>query len=130
MQPELTMFTGDKTINDFLKPEDRALLESGLKARGIPLPLVTQDEALDDCQLRRPAGLRILGARRPVASFLDKKLAEDALRRARRSRVSKRWSSSFSAMDSLPVEMHLKALIETLAPARRCDDVMTTTTDL
>lgn len=36
MQPELTMFTGDKTINDFLKPEDRALLENGLKARGIP----------------------------------------------------------------------------------------------
>ncbi|MGK9284330.1 TraB/GumN family protein [Sinorhizobium meliloti] len=129
MQPELTMFTGDKTINDFLKPEDRALLESGLKARGIPLPLVTKMKpwmiasfvALPACEFSRKAA---------GASFLDKKLAEDALREGKTLKGLETLVEQLSAMDSLPVEMHLKALIETLALGKTIDDVMTTTTDL
>ncbi|WP_018012724.1 TraB/GumN family protein [Sinorhizobium medicae] len=129
MRPDLTMFTGDKTINDFLKPEDLALLEGGLKARGIPLPLVTRMKpwmiasfvALPACEFSRKAA---------GASFLDKKLAEDAVREGKTLKGLETLVEQLAAMDSLPVELHLKALIETLALGKTIDDVFTTTTDL
>ncbi|MBP1887764.1 TraB/GumN family protein [Sinorhizobium mexicanum] len=129
MHPDLTMFAGDKTINDFLQPEDRTRLESGLKERGIPLPLVAKMKpwmiasfvALPACEMSRKAA---------GASFLDKKLAEDALREGKTLKGLETLVEQLSAMDSLPVELHLQALIETLALGKTVDDVMTTTTDL
>ncbi|MDK1493391.1 TraB/GumN family protein [Sinorhizobium sp. 7-81] len=129
MRPDLTMFAGDKTINDFLKPEDRLRLESGLKQRGIPLPLVAKMKpwmiasfvALPACEISRKAA---------GASFLDKKLAEDAVKEGKTLKGLETLVEQLSAMDSLPVELHLQALIETLALGKTIDDVMQTTTDL
>ncbi|MDK1387620.1 TraB/GumN family protein [Sinorhizobium sp. 8-89] len=129
MRPDLTMFAGDKTINDFLKPEDRVRLESGLKQRGIPLPLVAKMKpwmiasfvALPACEISRKAA---------GASFLDKKLAEDAVKEGKTLKGLETLVEQLSAMDSLPVELHLQALIETLALGKTIDDVIQTTTDL
>ncbi|OHV83415.1 TraB/GumN family protein [Ensifer sp. LCM 4579] len=129
MRPDLTMFADNRTINDFLEPQDRERLEAGLKARGIPLPLVSKMKpwmiasfvALPACEFSRKAS---------GASFLDKKLAEDAVRRGKRLKGLETLVEQLSAMDSLPVEWHLQALIDTLALGRTIDDVLTTTTDL
>ncbi|WP_425336130.1 TraB/GumN family protein [Sinorhizobium numidicum] len=129
MRPDLTMFAGDKTIDDFLKPEDRSRLESGLKQRGISLPLVAKMKpwmiasfvALPACEFSRKAA---------GASFLDKKLAEDAVEQGKTLKGLETLVEQLSAMDSLPVELHLQALIETLALGKTIDDVMATTTDL
>lgn len=129
MRPDLTMFADNKTINDFLEPEDRARLEAGLKARGIPLPLVSRMKpwmiasfvALPACEFTRKAA---------GASFLDKKLAEDAISEGKTLKGLETLIEQLSAMDSLPVEWHLRALIDTLALGKTIDDVLATMTDL
>ena len=129
MRPDLTMLSADKTIGDYLEPADRALLETGLKARGIPLPLVARMKpwmiasfvALPACEFSRKAA---------GASFLDKKLAEDAVRDGKSLKGLETLVEQLAAMDSLPVELHLKALIQTLALGKTIDDVLATTTDL
>jgi uncharacterized protein YbaP (TraB family) len=129
MRPDLTMFADNRTINDFLKPEERVRLETGLKARGIPLPLVAKMKpwmiasfvALPTCEFSRKAA---------GASFLDKKLAEDAVREGKSLKGLETLVEQLSAMDSLPVELHLSALIQTLALGETMDDLLATTTDL
>jgi uncharacterized protein len=129
MRPDLTMFADNRTIDDFLKPEDRARLEAGLKARGIPLPLVAKMKpwmiasfvALPACEFTRKAA---------GASFLDKKLAEDAVGQGKSLKGLETLVEQLSAMDSLPVEWHLRALIDTLALGKTIEDVLTTMTDL
>ncbi|MCA1492629.1 TraB/GumN family protein [Sinorhizobium alkalisoli] len=129
MRPDLTMFADNRTIDDFLEPQDRERLAAGLKARGIPLPLVSKMKpwmiasfvALPACEFSRKAA---------GASFLDKKLAEDAVGQGKRLKGLETLVEQLSAMDSLPVEWHLQALIDTLALGRTIDDVLTTTTDL
>ncbi|HXV29872.1 MAG TPA: TraB/GumN family protein [Sinorhizobium sp.] len=129
MRPDLTMFADNKTINDFLEPNDRARLEAGLKARGIPLPLVARMKpwmiasfvTLPACEFTRKAA---------GASFLDKKLAEDAVNDGKTLKGLETLVEQLSAMDSLPVEWHLRALIDTLALGKTIDDVLATMTDL
>ncbi|OCP18135.1 MULTISPECIES: TraB/GumN family protein [unclassified Ensifer] len=129
MRPDLTMFADNKTINDFLSAEDRERLERGLKERGIPLTLVAKMKpwmiasfvALPACEMTRKAA---------GASFLDKKLAEDAVSQGKTLRGLETLVEQLSAMDSLPTELHLRALIETLALGKTIDDVLATTTDL
>ncbi|MDP9631822.1 UNVERIFIED_ORG: uncharacterized protein YbaP (TraB family) [Ensifer adhaerens] len=129
MRPDLTMFADNKTINDFLNPEDRERLERGLKERGIPLTLVAKMKpwmiasfvALPACEMTRKAA---------GASFLDKKLAEDAVSHGKTLKGLETLIEQLAAMDSLPTELHLRALIETLALGKTIDDVLATTTDL
>lgn len=129
MRPDLTMFADNKTINDFLDADDRTRLEQGLKARGIPLTLVAKMKpwmiasfvALPACEMTRKAA---------GASFLDKKLAEDAVSQGKTLKGLETLIEQLAAMDSLPTEMHLRALIETLALGKTIDDVLATTTDL
>lgn len=129
MRSDLTMFPDNKTIADFLKPGDREQLESGLKARGIPLTLVARMKpwmiasfvALPACEITRKAA---------GAAFLDKKIAEDAVSRGKTLKGLETLVEQLSAMDSLPTELHLRALIETLALGKAIDDVFATMTDL
>lgn len=129
MQPGLTMFADGKTINDFLKPGDTEKLEAGLKARGIPLTLVAKMKpwmiasfvALPACEMSRKAA---------GAAFLDKKLAQDALSRGKSLKGLETLVEQLQAMDALPVQFHLEALIETLALGDTVTDVMETTTEL
>ncbi|CDN93073.1 TraB/GumN family protein [Agrobacterium tumefaciens] len=128
-RPELTMFLDGKSITDILSPENVARLEKGLKERGIPLNAVSRMKpwmlssfvALPACEFARKAtGL----------SFLDKKLAEDALADGKRLVGLETMVEQLMAMSELPMEFHLQALIETLELGDRMDDIMTTMTDL
>jgi uncharacterized protein YbaP (TraB family) len=129
MQPGLTMFTDGKSIKDFLKPEETEKLAVGLKERGIPLTLVAKMKpwmiasfvALPACEMSRKAA---------GASFLDKKLAEDALKQGKTLKGLETLVEQLKAMDALPVQFHLDALIETLALGDTVADVMETTTEL
>jgi uncharacterized protein YbaP (TraB family) len=129
MQPGLTMFADGKSIKDFLKPEETEKLAAGLKERGIPLTLVAKMKpwmiasfvALPACEMSRKAA---------GASFLDKKLAEDALKQGKSLKGLETMVEQLQAMDALPVQFHLNALIETLALGDTVADVMETTTEL
>ncbi|NWJ23335.1 TraB/GumN family protein [Rhizobium sp. RM] len=128
-KPELTMFLDGKSITDILSPENAARLEKGLKDRGIPLNAVSRMKpwmlsgfvALPACEFTRKAA---------GASFLDKKLAEDALKNGKRLIGLETMVEQLTAMSELPMEFHLQSLIETLELGDRMDDVMATMTDL
>lgn len=129
MQPQLTMFTDGKTIKDYLDANEQEKLEAELKERGIPLTLVSKMKpwmiasfvALPACELTRKA---------QGASFLDKKLADDALKQGKTLKGLETLVEQLQAMDALPVEFHLEALIETLDLGDTVQDVMETTTEL
>ncbi|HTO31367.1 MAG TPA: TraB/GumN family protein [Pararhizobium sp.] len=129
MQPQLMMLTDGKSIKDFLKPEEEQKLAEGLKERGIPLAAVSRMKpwmissfvALPACEMSRKAA---------GASFLDKKLAEDAIKQGKTLKGLETMVEQLQAMDSLPIQFHLQALIETLELGDIVADVMKTTTDL
>lgn len=129
MQPELTMFTDGTTISDRLTPQDKDKLEAGLKQRGIPLSAVNRMKpwiiasvvAMPACEMARKA---------TGASFLDKRLAEDAKSAGKRVAGLETLAEQIGAMADLPLEFHLKALIETLALNDEMDDIIETMTEL
>ncbi len=129
MRPDLTMFADGKSIKDFLDDSQEQKLAADLKARGIPLPLVARMKpwmiasfvALPACEMSRKAA---------GASFLDKKLAEEALANGKSLKGLETLVEQLKAMDALPIAFHLDALIETLALGETINDVMSTTTDL
>ncbi|WP_275785558.1 TraB/GumN family protein [Pararhizobium gei] len=129
MQPGLTMFAEGKTIKDFLPAEDQQKLAAGLRQRGIPLAAVARMKpwmiasfvALPACEMSRKAA---------GASFLDKKLAEDALTQGKTLKGLETMVEQLKAIDALPVQLHLDALIETLDLGETLADVMETTTEL
>ncbi|OJF96469.1 TraB/GumN family protein [Pararhizobium antarcticum] len=129
MRPDLTMFPDGKSIQDFLDDTQEDKLAADLKQRGIPLTLVAKMKpwiiasfvALPACEMSRKAA---------GASFLDKKLAEDALQNGKALKGLETLVEQLKAMDALPIAFHLEALIETLALGDTIEDVMSTTTDL
>ena len=129
MKPELTMFTDDTTISKLLSKEDAATLAEGLKARGLALPLVERMKpwmiasfvALPACEIERKA---------KGASFLDKKLAEDAVAQGKQVAGLETLAEQLSAMAELPFDFHLQALVETIKLGDRMNDVIETMTDL
>lgn len=129
MRPDLTMFADGKTIGDFLKPDEKQTLEAGLKARGIPLALVSKMKpwmiasfvALPACEMTRKAA---------GASFLDKQLAEEALKTGKTLKGLESLTEQLQAMDALPAQFHVQALVETLRLGDTVKDVMETTTEL
>lgn len=128
-QPQLTMMTNGKSITDYLSPEDQKTLEAGLKTRGIPLSAVSRMQpwmlssfiALPACELARKAG---------GADFLDKKLAEDAVRAGKPVKGLETMQEQLGAIASIPIDFHIKSLIEMVRLGDRMDDVTTTMTDL
>lgn len=129
MHPELTMFTDGSTIRDRLSAEDAEKLEKGLKTRGLALAAVARMKpwilssfvALPACELARKAA---------GASFLDKQIAEDAIKAGKKVAGLETLVEQLQAMADLPVEFHLQALIETLELGDRMDDVIETMTAL
>ena len=127
MRPELSMFTDGSTISDHLTPEDAEKLKTGLKARGLSLAAVSRMKpwiiasfvALPACEISRKAA---------GASFLDKKIAEDAVAAGKSLVGLETLAEQLEAMASLPVDFHMQALIETLALGDRMSDVMETLT--
>ena len=129
MRPELTMFMDGTTIRDHLSSEDAEKLDKGLKARGLALAAVARMKpwllssfvALPACELARKAA---------GASFLDKHIAEDAIKAGKTVAGLETMAEQLQAMADLPIEFHLQALIETLELGAKMDDVIETMTAL
>ena len=128
-KPELTMFTDGSTIGKFLSAEDNARLEAGLKQRGIPLAAVSRMRpwmiasvvALPPCEIARKA---------EGGQFLDQKLAVEAAAAGKQVKGLETLAEQLQAMADLPVEFHLKSLLDTLQLGDRMKDVVETMTDL
>lgn len=127
--PELTMFTDQTTIASLLPKEDAAKLEEGLKSRGISLSAVQKMKpwiiasfvSLPACEMARKAG---------GGSFLDKKLAEDAITAGKTLEGLETALEQLDAMADIPMKFHLQSLIETLELGKRMDDITATMIEL
>jgi len=124
-KPELTMFTGDEDLTDYLTDDQRELLKEGLAKRGIQFALVermkpwliTSMVALPPCELdRKQAG----------ASFLDLKLAQDAERDGKELVGLETIVEQLDAMASLPMSFHIQGLVESIALGDRVNDAVET----
>lgn len=129
MHPELTMFTDGKSVKDHLDAADLEKLDSGLKQRGLALGAVAKMKpwilasfvALPACEMSRKAA---------GASFLDKQIAEDAVKAGKPVAGLESLVEQLEAMADLPVDFHFKALIETIALGDKMEDVIETMTEL
>jgi uncharacterized protein YbaP (TraB family) len=127
--PELTMFTDGQSIESLLAPDDLAILEAGLKQRGLALSAVSRMKpwmlasfvALPACELARKAQNTV---------FLDKKIALDAIAAGKPVKGLETLAEQLTAMAELPLEFHLQALVETVKLGDRMDDVVETMTEL
>lgn len=128
-EPEFTMFTDEKSITDMLSKDQIAKLETGLKDRGIPLNAVLKMKpwilssfvALPACEFARKAR---------GASFLDMKLANDALADGKQLVGLETVLEQMKALSDLPMSFHVQSLIDMLQLGDRMEDVMATMIDL
>jgi uncharacterized protein YbaP (TraB family) len=124
-QPDLMMFTDGETLTSTLSAEDRAALEKGLADRGIPLETVIKMKpwmlismvALPACETARQA------AGMPV---LDLKLAQDAKAAGKELKGLETLGDQLGAMASLPMEFHLRTLIDMLKVGDKAGDMLET----
>ena len=128
-KPELTMFTDGSTLQSLLDKDDLKLVEGELERRGIPLALVSRMKpwmiagmvALPDCEtVNKQAGV----------AFLDQKIAETAKAEGKDLKGLESIGEQLNAMNSLPVEFHLRGLVETIKLGDLMPDIMATMTDL
>ncbi|MDF1610080.1 TraB/GumN family protein [Hoeflea sp. YIM 152468] len=127
--PDLTMFTGDTTLTSFLDEGEAALVEAELARRGIPLALVSKMKpwmiaglvALPACELaRKAAGI----------DFLDVKLANTAKANGKQVLGLETIGEQIAAMADLPMDFHIRGLVETVRLADLMPDIMATMTGL
>ena len=128
-RPDLTMFTDGTSMQTLLGKQDLALLEEGLKKRGIPLSSVAHMKpwmlmafvSLPACEMARKA---------QNTAFLDKRIALDARADGKTVKGLETYAEQLSAMASIPNDIHLKSLIEAVRLGSRMDDVFATMTEL
>ena len=119
------MFTDGTTLLSLLSPEDAKAMEAGLAARGISLSSVAKMKpwmlsalvALPACEMARKAA---------GAPVLDVKLAAGRQGGRQEAQGLETVADQLHAMASLPMEFHIKGLIETLKLGDRMDDVVET----
>ena len=124
-QPELTMFTDGTTLFSLLDEQDRAAVETALRERGIPPASVARMKpwmissmlALPACELARKAA---------GAPVLDAELAQRAQADGKRLEGLETIADQLGAMASLPMDFHMRGLVETLALGDTVDDVIET----
>jgi uncharacterized protein YbaP (TraB family) len=123
--PELMMFTDGTTLYSLLSAEDRAQVEAALTQRGIPPASVAKMKpwmiasmiALPACELaRKSAGVPVL----------DIELAKQAESAGKTLAGLETIADQLGAMASLPMDYHMRGLVETLKLGRRIDDVIET----
>ncbi|MGE7369637.1 TraB/GumN family protein [Neorhizobium sp. NPDC001467] len=128
-KPDLLMFTDGNTIRTLLPDDQLAKLEAALTERGIPLGAVQSFKpwmisgmiAVPACELAR---------KKDGTPFLDKKIALDAIAAGKPVKGLETMEEQLSAMAALPLDLHVKALEDTLSLGARMDDVTATMTDL
>ena len=128
-KPGLMMFTDGTTLGSHLNGDDLALLKQKLNERGISYALVQRMKpwmlgslvAIPACEAaRKSAGV----------DFLDKKIAENAIKQGKKVEGLESLDEQLEAMASLPMRFHIKGLIESLKLGALMDDVSVTMTDL
>ena len=128
-QPELMMFTDSTTLTSLLSPEDREILEKGLAERGIPLASVAKMKpwmlaamvALPACEMARQAA---------GAPVLDVKLAQEAKADGKALKGLESVTDQLGAMASLPMEFHIRGLVDSLRLGDQMDDILETMIEL
>lgn len=128
-KPELTMFTDGRSIENLLAPQDRRILEEGLRSRGLSLSSVSRMKpwmlagfvASSACEMARKA---------EGASFLDKKIALDAMAAGKPVKGLETLVEQLEAIAEMPMEFHLQALVETVRLGEEMDNVVETMTEL
>lgn len=124
-RPDLTMFTDDRRIGDFLTDADEGRLRRGLSERGLQLALIDRMKpwlvaamvALPECETAR---------KRAGAEILDIVLARRAQAAGKELVGLETIVEQFDAMASLPMAFHVRGLVETVALGARIDDVIET----
>jgi uncharacterized protein YbaP (TraB family) len=124
-RPDLMMFTDSTTLASLLAPSEVETVNKALEARGIPPGSVAKMKpwiisamiALPACELARKAA---------GAPVLDVKLAEDAKAAGKTLEGLETAADQLGAMASLPMDFHVKGLVETLKLGDRMDDVIET----
>jgi uncharacterized protein len=128
-KPELTMFTNGDELSDYLTGDQREMLKQGLSDRGIQLALVERMKpwlitgmvALPKCEFDR---------KKDGEPFLDLKLAQDAERQGKKLVGLETIVEQFDAIASLPMEFHVRGLVDTIALGNRIDDIIETMIEL
>lgn len=124
-EPELMMFTDGTTLTSLLSPDDRAVVDAALEARGIPAKSVSRMKpwmlsamvAMPVCEMARKAG---------GAPVLDVKIARQATAGGKEVAGLESVADQLRAMASLPMDFHIRGLVETLKLGDRMDDVIET----
>jgi len=124
-RPELMMFTDSTTLPSLLSPEDAATVNAALSARGIPPGSVSKMKpwmlsamlSLPACEMARKAA---------GAPVLDVKLAGDAKSAGKEVDGLESMTDQLEAMASLPMDFHIRGLVDTLKLGDRMDDVIET----
>ena len=128
-KPELTMFTDGNKLTSYLNDENAKLLRDELSRRGIPLSLVVRMKpwmvagmvALPQCELDRKAA---------GAVFLDIRIANSAKAAGKRLLGLESIGEQMSAMADLPMEFHVRGLVETIRLGDLMPDILATMTEL
>lgn len=128
-KPELTMFTDGTTLTSFLDADEVKLVEAELSRRGIPLALVSRMKpwmiagmvALPACEMAR----KLDGV-----EFLDIKIANSAKDAGKQLLGLESIGEQMAAMADLPMEFHIRGLVETIKLADLMPDIMATMTEL
>lgn len=123
--PELTMFTGKTSLTDLLSDEEEETVRTALEKRGVPLDSVKKMKpwmlvslvALPACEMQRKS------AGKPV---LDVLLANRAKKDGKAVKGLESVTEQFEAMASLPMEVHVRGLVDTLKLGDKADDVVET----
>ncbi|MEZ5812558.1 MAG: TraB/GumN family protein [Rhizobiaceae bacterium] len=127
--PELMMLPGTTTLKSLLSPEQAEIVDAALNDRGIPLGSVSKMQpwmlatmvAIPACEFaRRKGGLKVL----------DVKLARDAAATGKTVAGLETAIEQLQAMASLPLELHVESLVETMKLGDRIGDVYETMVDL
>ena len=128
-RPELTMFTDGTTLDTLLSDEEAKIIEAELSRRGIPLALVSRMKpwmiaglvALPACEMARKA---------QGVEFLDIKIANSAKSDGKELVGLESIGEQMAAMADLPMEFHIRGLVETIKLADLMPDIMATMVDL
>jgi len=127
--PDLTMFTNGQSLETLLSKDDLALLKDDLARRGVPLSAVSRMKpwmlmslmSLPACETARKAA---------NAAFLDKRIALDAAAAGKPVKGLETFAEQLSTLAAIPMDLHLKSMMETVKLGSTMDDVFETMTEL
>lgn len=129
MKPELTMFTDGRSLDTLLSKEDVQTLKDGLKERGVVYSAVSR---MKPWMLMSIVGTPACELARKGAdnTFLDKQIALDAIAAGKTVKGLESLEEQANAINAIPLDLHLKSLVEAVRMGKKMDDVFFTMTEL